>query len=72
MTGDDCCLAAEQCLALAPMVGLSQLPFRLLCRRYGADLCWTPMFHADRFVVEGAYRRLACLSTAEDRPLASV
>ena len=30
-------------LVLGPMVGLSELPFRLLCRRYGADCCWCAM-----------------------------
>lgn len=31
---------------LSPMVRYSKLPFRLLCRRYGADLAFTPMLVA--------------------------
>lgn len=29
-------------IILAPMVRVSTLPFRLLCREYGADIVYTP------------------------------
>jgi tRNA-dihydrouridine synthase 1 len=51
------------------MVGASDLAFRLLTRRYGATLCYTPMFYADRFVSDAAYRQRAFQTTAADRPL---
>ena len=31
---------------LAPMVGASELPFRLLCRKYGATIAYTPMINS--------------------------
>ena len=39
----------------APMVGGSELAFRLLCRRYDCDLAYTPMIHAARSVVSTQY-----------------
>ena len=39
---------------LAPMVGASELAFRLLCRKYGATLAYTPMMSARQFVQEAA------------------
>eukprot|EP00927_Polykrikos_kofoidii_P060528 TRINITY_DN55488_c0_g1_i1.p1 TRINITY_DN55488_c0_g1~~TRINITY_DN55488_c0_g1_i1.p1 ORF type:complete len:484 (-),score=63.75 TRINITY_DN55488_c0_g1_i1:47-1465(-) len=55
---------------LAPMVDQSELPFRLLARRYGAQLCYTPMVNSGQFVRSATYRRevLADFSL-EDRPL---
>lgn len=36
------------------MVGASELPFRLLCRKYGAQSCYTPMIAAEAFAAGAA------------------
>ncbi|KAI8877321.1 dihydrouridine synthase [Backusella circina FSU 941] len=57
---------------VGPMVEQSEQAWRILCRRYSADLCYTPMFHARLFSdpVSGHHYRADQWSTdAEDRPL---
>ena len=54
---------------LAPMVGGSELAFRLLCRKYGTQLAYTPMINSERFAVDEEYRNEEFQTTNEDRPL---
>ncbi|KAL3904552.1 MAG: hypothetical protein SGILL_010021, partial [Bacillariaceae sp.] len=54
---------------VALMVGASELPFRLLCRKYGAQLVYTPMMLASEFATSEAYRKREFQTTPFDRPL---
>ena len=54
---------------LAPMIGASELAFRLLCRKYGAQLAYTPMMVASRFASDSTYRRDEFQTIPQDRPL---
>ena len=54
---------------LAPMVGASELPFRLLCRKYGAQTAYTPMMSSTRFASDAQYRKEEFQTIPEDRPL---
>ena len=53
----------------APMVGGSELAFRILTRRHGATLCYTPMMSSAKFPLDEQYRKDEFQTTPEDRPL---
>lgn len=54
---------------MAPMVGASELAFRLLCRKYGTQLAYTPMMSAHQFAHDETYRQSEFQTCAADRPL---
>ena len=56
-------------LLLAPMAGITDLPVRLLARRYGAALCYTEMVSVNGLVREGRKSFDLVKSVPEDRPL---
>lgn len=47
----------DKMFVLGPMVDQSELPFRLLCREYGATLTYTPMLNAKCFTTSHTYRQ---------------
>lgn len=51
------------------MVDNSELPFRMLCRKYGADAAYTPMLHSRIFTESEKYRDQEFTTCKEDRPL---
>ncbi|KAG7365857.1 tRNA-U20-dihydrouridine synthase [Nitzschia inconspicua] len=60
----------DKALVCAPMVDQSDLPFRLLCRRYGTNLCYTPMIHAKLAATNPRYRqKFMGTWLQQDRPL---
>jgi nifR3 family TIM-barrel protein len=56
-------------LFLAPMAGITDVPVRLLARRYGATLCFTEMVSVNGLVREGQKSFDLVRSTPDDRPL---
>lgn len=55
---------------LAPMAGISDLPYRLVMKRFGAGLVFTEMVSANGLFFSGAATRELLRSVPEERPLA--
>jgi len=51
------------------MVEQSELAYRMLCRKYGAQLCYTPMLHSPQYADIDVYRKKFFTTCPEDRPL---
>ncbi|MDR3357697.1 MAG: tRNA-dihydrouridine synthase family protein [Desulfovibrio sp.] len=54
---------------LAPLAGFGDLPFRLLCRKYGAAVCVTEMVSAKGLVHASSGTAALLSTTPEDQPL---
>lgn len=64
-------LAVDPPVVLAPMAGVTNAPFRALCRRYGAGLYVSEMIGA-RALVDGDPKTLANASFAADETVRSI
>ncbi|MFA7402558.1 MAG: tRNA dihydrouridine synthase DusB [Pelobacteraceae bacterium] len=56
-------------VVLAPLAGITNLPFRLICRKAGASLAFTEMVSVNGLVREGVKTLALLKSSPEDRPL---
>lgn len=56
-------------LFLAPMCNVTQLPFRLLCKRYGASMMYSEMIFADAYLMESEKSAKKAYFLQEERPI---
>lgn len=54
---------------LAPLAGVTNLPFRLVARRFGCSLCFTEMISANGLIRESVQTLEYLKTSPEDRPL---
>lgn len=62
-------LVLQHNVVLAPLAGITNLPFRMICRDAGASLAFTEMVSVNGLVREGAKTLALLKSSPEDRPL---
>lgn len=56
-------------LFLAPMCDVTSLPFRLICKKYGAAIVYTEMINADAYIMESARTKKRAHFLEEERPI---
>ncbi len=56
-------------LILSPMAGITDLPFRMLCRRFGAELAFTEMINCCSISYKSQKTKQMLSSLAKDKPL---
>ncbi len=62
-------LKLDSRIFLAPMAGISDLPYRLIMKRFGAGLVFTEMVSANGLCFNGAATRELLQTTPEEQPL---
>lgn len=62
-------LVLKNNILLAPMAGITDLPYRLIMRHYGAGLAFSEMVSGNGLIRAGRNTEALLLSTAEDHPL---
>jgi len=63
------CITLAHNVVLAPLAGITNLPFRIICRRMGAALAFTEMVSVNGLVRSGANTLALLQSTPDDHPL---
>ncbi|SFM72552.1 tRNA dihydrouridine synthase DusB [Methanolobus profundi] len=56
-------------ILLAPMANVTNLPFRLMCKRYGASITYSEMISADAVIYENEKTLSRGMSCEDERPL---
>jgi tRNA-dihydrouridine synthase B len=56
-------------LFMAPMSNVTNLPFRLMCKRYGASMLYSEMINADAYLMESEKTGRRAFFLDEERPI---
>jgi len=56
-------------LILSPMVDVTDLAYRLLCRKAGASLAYTEMLYSDAIIHENKKTKMLMKTIPEERPV---
>ena len=54
---------------MAPMSGITSLPFRLMCKKYGADVVYSEMINADAIIMENKKTKKRVEYLTQERPI---